>query len=124
VRGERLELRVLPRWTVKVLALSGEVDLSSATELQASIISLCEKDTRKLMVDLRDVTFLDAAGLRALLDGHAMCQERGAHLLCCVSEDSQVHRLLELTGIIDRPWVRLDPVQPRLSGALVGLFTI
>lgn len=65
------------------------------------------------MVDLRDVTFIDCAGVRALLEAHATWEGRGGQFGCRISAGSQVHRLLELIGITDGQWVEVDCAVPR-----------
>ena len=50
-----------------ILEVAGEIDLATAPELRAALSDLLEEAHLDLLVDLRQVTFLDAAGLRVLV---------------------------------------------------------
>lgn len=79
------------------IALSGELDLASADELDAAIRDAEETDSGWIVVDLSDVSFIDSSGLSVLLTA----KKRSAGRLSCVpSNHDAVTRLLELTGAI------------------------
>ena len=52
---------------VPVLRVSGELDVASVELLEAALTSL-ERDEPVVVIDLREVTFADTAGLRPILD--------------------------------------------------------
>ena len=79
------------------IALSGELDLVSANELDAAIRDAEETDVGWIVVVLSDVSFIDSTGLSVLL--HAKKRNNG-RLSCIPSNHDAVTRLLELTGTI------------------------
>ena len=58
----------------QTLRLAGEVDLSSASMLEAALRGICAAATAEvLLIDLERVTFMDSTGLRALLVAKELC---------------------------------------------------
>jgi anti-sigma B factor antagonist len=83
------------------LRLRGELDLSSAPELKRLIDEFDEDDADCLLIDLRDLGFMDSTGL-ALMVGAGQAAQRNGHQLRLRSGSPQVQRLFELTGVLDR----------------------
>ena len=79
------------------MALSGELDLASAEQLDLAIRHAEETDAGWIVVDLSDVSFVDSTGLSVLL--HAKKRSNG-RLSYIPSDHEAVTRLLELTGTI------------------------
>jgi len=52
-----------------VLALKGEIDLHVSPSVTASLNQMIEKKPERLVVDLSEVTYIDSAGLAALIEG-------------------------------------------------------
>jgi anti-sigma B factor antagonist len=80
------------------IALSGELDLASADELDAAIRSAEEAGTGRVVVDLSGVSFIDSTGLSVLLRAKKRSDGR---LRYVPSNHDAVTRLLELTGTIE-----------------------
>lgn len=53
--------------TEVVVMVSGEIDLASAPSLSGAISAVIDQMRSDLVIDLTDVTFLDAAGLSVLV---------------------------------------------------------
>ena len=51
----------------EVLQLKGEIDLHVSPSVTASLNAMIEKKPRRLVVDLSGVTYIDSAGLAALI---------------------------------------------------------
>jgi anti-anti-sigma factor len=51
-----------------LVAFSGELDLAAAPQAAAALRAQLEAGVRDLLVDLGQVTYLDCAGLRTLID--------------------------------------------------------
>jgi anti-anti-sigma factor len=84
--------------------VSGEIDMRTAPELEAVLGSICV-DASEIEVDLCDVTFIDSAGLRALLTAKAICAEHYTELMFVPSERRPQRRALEPRAFADlRPW--------------------
>ena len=54
-----------------ILALDGEIDLVSAVAVRAKLAAIIEQTRhQRVVVDLRDVTFMDSSGIGALLSAY------------------------------------------------------
>jgi anti-sigma B factor antagonist len=82
-----------------VLAPSGELDLASGPELEAELERV--KASELIIVDLRQLEFIDSTGLSVLVKANQQAQEAGRRF-ALVNGGSQIQRLLSLTGIADR----------------------
>lgn len=79
-----------------VVVVSGEIDLSTAGQLQGV---LAQFSGNVLYADLRGVQFIDSAGLAVLIKEQGRLAETGGELKLVVKDQSPVLRLLELTGV-------------------------
>jgi anti-anti-sigma factor len=83
----------------------GEVDLATVDELSDRLREVTRNGARHVVLDLRDVTFMDSSGLRLVM---AWVDEtnRDGMSLRLVPGPPHVQRLFEVTGMLDRmPWV-------------------
>ena len=84
-----------------VLTLSGELDLATAPAVRECLNELVGGGARQVVVDLRQVDFLDSIGLGVLVGAYRRLRERepaGSLRLVCTSE--RVIRVFELTGLL------------------------
>jgi anti-anti-sigma factor len=79
------------------LALSGEVDVACAGEVEAELLAEAAQHA-SVLLDLAGLTFLDAACLSALLRVHHSLQARGGGLAIQRPRPFQ-RRLFEWTGL-------------------------
>jgi anti-sigma B factor antagonist len=79
-----------------VLRLSGELDVSSSPALEDEIERV--NGVEVIILDLRELEFIDSTGLGVLVKTHQRMREAGRHL-GIVEGTGQVKRLLELTGL-------------------------
>ena len=82
-----------------ILALSGELDVASSPELEAELDRAAEREL--VIVDLRELEFIDSTGLGVLVKAHQQAQESGRRF-ALVRGGGQVQRLLGLTGLSDQ----------------------
>ena len=80
------------------MCISGELDLYREGELRTAVADLLAGRPGTLVLDLRDVKFLDSSGLRALLACRNEARTRGAALLLSVTA-GPVDRLLDVAGV-------------------------
>lgn len=81
-----------------VLVLRGELDLASAPLLQTEIQSSEVATATMVVLDLKQLDFIDSTGLRALLTSHKRSRELGQEF--AVTRGSpQTQRLLSITGM-------------------------
>ena len=99
-RGPAVELRLDTRdegeWTV--LDVDGEIDLSTAPGLRARIEQLIRGGTRRLVVSLEHVGFMDSSGLGALVVAMRGMREAGGRMALICSRES-VLRVFTMTGL-------------------------
>ena len=87
--------------TRHTLSLTGELDLSTVAELGEMIEQACSEGAVELVLDLRELSFMDSTGLSAILTAKERCDAHGCALLLTTPQPN-VRRLLELTGVLSR----------------------
>lgn len=95
-----------------VLSVSGELDLASSPMLEEQVERAVAGAPAVVIIDLRQLEFMDSTGLSVLIRAHQRAQEHG-HRLAIVNGSRQVRRLLSLTGVADRLTIVDDPDQLR-----------
>jgi anti-anti-sigma factor len=90
------------------LAPDGEVDLGVADALGSAIRDTTGAGRVDVVVDLARVTFLDCAGVGALVAGRNTARSRGCGYTVA-NPQGQVRRVLELTGVLT---VLTEPLKP------------
>ena len=95
----RLEVRNQGQATI--IAVRGELDLASSPALQEELDRVALSDSQLLIIDLRELDFMDSTGLSVLVRAHQRAEEQGRQL-AMVKGPQQVQRLLSLTGVADR----------------------
>lgn len=91
-------------------ALSGDLDLSTLEQLESALEASLDGNPELVVFDLRELTFLDSSGLRAMLALHASQRERGGRLVL-VRGPRRVHRVLELTRADDELEIVTHPTE-------------
>lgn len=81
-----------------MLDVDGEVDLSTAPGLRARIEQLIRGGTRRLLVSLEEVGFLDSSGLGALVVAMKGMREAGGRMALICSRES-VLKVFTVTGL-------------------------
>ncbi len=94
----RVEVREMDGATV--IMISGELDLATAPALEEELDRAAQSD-RHLILDLRELDFMDSTGLSVLVRAHQAAEESGRPL-SLVKGPPQVQRLLSLTGVAER----------------------
>jgi anti-anti-sigma factor len=81
----------------RVVPLAGRIDASAAPAVNRSVREAMAEGNNRIIVDLREVTFLSSSGLRALLLLARELRREGGDLLLC-SLQPQVAEVFHLTG--------------------------
>ena len=81
-----------------VVYLTGELDLLMSPDLQKLLDTECERNPRRLCLDLTGVDFLDSSALRVFVHTHKRLAGESARLEL-VSCTPEVRRLLSLTSL-------------------------
>jgi anti-sigma B factor antagonist len=96
------------------LALRGELDLVSGPEVRARIAGLCAQGL-DVVVDLRDVTFIDSSGIRALVGASQDAARAGCRVEVSRAQGDVLHVLAlaelseHLPFLADAPGPRQRP---------------
>ena len=80
------------------VAVAGEIDLSTADQLDAAIREAEKTETNRIVVDLSALSFVDSTGLSVLLDAIKRSRRDGNRLSFVPSKHEAVTRLFALTG--------------------------
>jgi anti-anti-sigma factor len=91
-----------------VLAIGGELDLSSSAALEDEIAKAVQSDATTLVIDLRQLEFVDSTGLGVLVKANQLAADSGREF-GLVRGVAQVERLLDLTGLADRLTIADSP---------------
>jgi anti-sigma B factor antagonist len=81
-----------------VFQLAGELDLASSPMLEEEMDLVRDADVDLLIVDLRDLNFMDSTGLHALVKAHKHARDVGRRF-AVIRGGGQIERLLDLTGV-------------------------
>ena len=95
----RVEVRSQGR--ASLITVSGELDLASSAALEEELVRVAESDSEQVILDLRELEFMDSTGLSTLVKAHQRAQEAGQRF-GLVRGPQQVQRLLSLTGVAER----------------------
>jgi anti-sigma B factor antagonist len=83
---------------------SGEIDMATADQLAESIAEICDQDVGEVVVDLRDVTFMDCSGVNVILDARRSADESKMQLTFIPSASVvRVLEILELEQLVRDP---------------------
>lgn len=98
-----------------VVSAAGEIDLTNAGFLRDALLSALNAGATGLVVDLTAATFLDSAGVTALVRASRRASASDAALRLAVTA-LPVLRVLDLVGLD-----QLVPVYPTVADALASL---
>ncbi len=102
---------------VVVIAVTGELDLAVADQVQEAIDRSAEAS--RVLVDLAACEFLDSTGIAVLIRGREALAVEGRNLAIC-NPRHQVLRVLDVTGLTRLDGFIVDPPadpSPALSGS-------
>jgi anti-sigma B factor antagonist len=91
-----------------VVLLGGELDIATGPILRRAVAQVVSPHREAVTLDLRDLTFVDVAGLRALLDAKQTITAAGA-LFGLLSVSELTRRVICIVGFDDLE-VALEPV--------------
>jgi anti-anti-sigma factor len=83
------------------VSVAGEIDLATADDLEQAMNRAAAATTRRLILDLRHVVFMDSSGIAVIFRQQKRAQAL-ARPLIVVRGPPQVQRLLDLTGLSER----------------------
>lgn len=89
---------VHPERDVVRVAPVGELDLATAGLLEKQLHELRSAGFERVVLDLRELTFMDSSGLRTLAQANSSAQEQGV-ALSIIRGPRQIERVLEISGL-------------------------
>jgi anti-anti-sigma factor len=83
-----------------VVAASGELDLRTSPQLEDRLARAFDAGAELVILDLRQIEFIDSTGLRVVVNAHQRAHDTGRRFAVVRGAD-QVERVLTLTGVRD-----------------------
>ena len=96
--AEQLHLSTSVDGTKATLQASGELDIYTSGRLLALTEQLCKRELDEIIVEGNDLSFVDSAGLRALVLAHDRAQLQGIDLRVGSASDA-LGKVLTMTGL-------------------------
>ena len=92
-----MEIRTDRRDRVLLIEVAGRIDASDAVEFEHSIKYIGESTDHAMIMDFRNLSYIDSSGLRALLLTAKLLRSRGGELVLCGLSD-QVRDVFRISG--------------------------
>jgi anti-anti-sigma factor len=97
-----LDFQTTRNGTVAVIAPTGELDLSGAALLEDELDRLAsESELSTVVLDLRQLEFMDSSGLRLVVLADMRAREAGRRFVLVKGAET-VHRVFEITRMSER----------------------
>ena len=93
-----LELTVSEHEGETVVRAAGELDVNTAPELREQLTRLIGEDSRRIVVDLSEVSFVDSTALSVLVSALKRLRQADGDLELAAPNPS-VRRVFEITGL-------------------------
>ena len=94
---DELRISVSAEPTYTLVTLAGECDLHTGRQLRDVLTSEVSRGTRRMILELSGLSFMDSTGMQVLLSIRTVLSVRGG-TLALVAPQPVVARILELTG--------------------------
>jgi anti-sigma B factor antagonist len=101
---------------VAILVVGGEVDYEVSPQLKARMMRAIKSGSRRLILDLTDVTFIDSTAIGVLAGAIERLDESGGGSLSVVCTHEKVMQIFEITGLDN-----VVTVHPSREDALAAL---
>jgi anti-anti-sigma factor len=88
-----------PVGEVVVAHVTGEIDMSNADEVSAALSDQTPKDVRALVLDLREIAYLDSAGIRLIYNLRGRLDHRGQQLRLVVAPGGPIADALRIADV-------------------------
>jgi anti-anti-sigma factor len=82
-----------------VAHLEGEIDMSNAEELGTALSSQVPREVRALILDLRQVGYVDSFGIRLIFNLRKRLGHRGTQLRLVVEPEAAICEALRVAGV-------------------------
>jgi anti-anti-sigma factor len=92
------DLRIVRRDGMVQIVPCGELDIATAPQLERAIAEATADAVAELVLDRRELTFMDSTGLRALAQANVQAEAAGT-TLAIWRGPRQIERVLEISGL-------------------------
>ena len=89
------------------VVLRGELDISSAADVETHLLDLERAAPGRMFLDLRNVSFIDSTGLSMLINADGRARKAGRRLTI-ISGEGVPRRILRTVGLEERLDVLVD----------------
>lgn len=83
-----------------VLALAGELDVTTAPQLEQALGELDSEPYDRVILDLSELSFVDSAGVSVLIKAKKEAEANGRDVVL-QRPTAQVHRVFAIVGMVD-----------------------
>jgi anti-sigma B factor antagonist len=113
MQTDKLTFHTENRQGATVVYVAGELDLEVASHMRAAMEPLMEQSDRKLVLNLRDLKYIDSTGIGILI---GILKARHARQAPFAVEEipANIRKLFDMTGI--SPFLAAAEAYPNLSG--------
>ncbi len=95
-----LAINILKQNSATIVEVDGEVDLYSSPDVRKSLYQLIDKKTTIIIVDLKEVPYMDSSGVATLVEGWQKVKSYGGKILL-TSLRKEVRDVFALTKLED-----------------------
>ena len=92
------ELQVVRNGRLTHISPCGELDIATAPQLEQALAEATGDGVGEVVLDLRQLTFMDSTGLRTLAQASARADRNGV-AISIVRGPRQIERVLEISGL-------------------------
>jgi anti-anti-sigma factor len=96
-----LEIAVSENGGVRLLRLTGELDMAGVDQLERLLTPDQTHEGATFVIDMRGLSFIDSSGLRALIMADERVRDEGGRFIVVRGPD-RVNEILEMTGVAQR----------------------
>lgn len=96
--GDTIEIKVERRSDAVVVRPVGDVDLNRSPALREQLKAVADKKTRRMIVDLSEVPYMDSSGVATLVEAMQLARRGGYTLLLCGLQD-RVRSIFEIARL-------------------------
>jgi anti-sigma B factor antagonist len=82
-----------------LLTIAGELDIATVPAVRERLSAVTDAGARRLVVDLRDVSFMDSTGLAAFIHAKMRLGDEG-RLTLVMEPDSYARLIFEVAGLV------------------------
>jgi anti-sigma B factor antagonist len=105
---------------VAILVVGGEVDFEVSPQLKARLMRAIKAGSRRVILDLSDVTFIDSTAIGVLAGTVEKLDEMGGGSLSVVSTHEKVIQIFEITALDNLVTIHSSRDEALAAAALAG----